>query len=76
MGDIFERMLQPTDKLTLATRIVTAFWLSVLLIEFGVWLMISIIGGPTSPWWLWTLVIGGVVVGGFHVVARNNKIRP
>jgi hypothetical protein len=69
----FERMLQPTDRLTLTARILTALWLSVLLIEFTIWLVISIIGGLTSPWWLWTLVVGGVIVGGFHFFVRNNK---
>jgi hypothetical protein len=67
----FERMLEPTDRLTLTGRILTALWLSVLLIEFTVWLIISIVGGLTSPWWLWTLVVGGVIVGGFHFFVRN-----
>jgi cation transport ATPase len=69
----FERMLEPTDRLTLTGRILTALWLSVLLIEFGVWLIISIVGGLTSPWWLWTLVVGGVIVGGFHFFVRHAK---
>jgi hypothetical protein len=69
----FERMLQPTDRLTLTARILTALWLSVLLVEFTVWLVISIIGGLTSPWWLWTLVVGGVIVGGFHFFVRSHK---
>lgn len=73
MRDHFERMLQPTDRLTLIARIMTALWLSVLLLEFGVWLMISIIGGLTSPWWLWTLGVGGVIVGGFHFFARKAR---
>jgi hypothetical protein len=73
MRDHFERMLEPTDRLTLAARIVTALWLSVLLIECAVWLVISIIGGPTSPWWLWTAAIGGIVVGGLHAVARTGR---
>ena len=67
----FERMLEPTDRLTLTGRILTALWLSVLLIEFTVWLIISIVGGLTSPWWLWTLVVGGVIVGGFHFLVRK-----
>ena len=73
MRDHFERMLQPTDRLTLIARILTALWLSVLLIEFAVWLIISIVGGLTSPWWLWTLVVGGVIVGGFHFFVRNDR---
>ena len=69
----FERMLEPTDRLTLTGRILTAIWLSILLIEFTIWLIISIVGGLTSPWWLWTLVVGGVIVGGFHFFVRNAK---
>lgn len=69
----FERMLQSTDRRTLTARILTALWLSVLLIEFTIWLVISIIGGLTSPWWLWTLVVGGVIVGGFHFFVRSDK---
>lgn len=69
----FERMLEPTDRLTLTGRILTAVWLSILLIEFTLWLIISIVGGLTSPWWLWTLVVGGVIVGGFHFFVRNGR---
>lgn len=73
MRDYFEKMLEPTDKLTLAKRIVTAVWLGVLLIEFGVWLLIGIIGGFDGPWWLWTAAAGGIVVGGLHLVGRDTK---
>jgi hypothetical protein len=71
--DFFERMLEPTDRLTLTARILTALWLSVLLVEFTIWLIISIVGGLTSPWWLWTLAVGGVIVGGFHFYVRSVK---
>ncbi len=71
MRDYFEQMLQPADKLTMATRIVTAVWLAVLLIEFGVWLMICLIGGFVAPWWLWTVAVGGLVVGGLHLAGRG-----
>ncbi len=70
----FEHMLQPTDKLTLTARILTAVWLSVLLLEFGVWLAISIIGGSVVwPWWLWTAVGGGIIVGGFWWFVSNDR---
>lgn len=71
MRDYFEQMLQPTDRLTMAKRIVTAVWLGVLLIEFGVWLLISVIGGLVFPWWLWTVAVGGLAVGGLHLAGRG-----
>jgi hypothetical protein len=66
-------MLEPTDRLTPTARILTALWLSVLLVEFAIWLIISIVGGLTSAWWLWTLAGGGATVGGFHVFVRSEK---
>lgn len=75
MRDYFEEMLQPTDKLTLTVRILTAVWLAVLLLEFAVWLVICIVSGDLGfPWWLWTVLAGGVLVGGFRLYAR--KARP
>jgi hypothetical protein len=74
MRDTFEKMLEPTDKLTLTARIMTAVWLSILMVEFFVWLLISIIGGHVvSPWWLWTIAVGGTIVGGFWYFVRNDR---
>lgn len=74
MRDMFQKMLQPTDKLTLTARILTAVWLSILMVEVFVWLMISIIGGHiVPPWWLWTVAVGGAVVGGFWYFAHNDR---
>jgi hypothetical protein len=73
MRDHFERMLQPTDGLTLTARIVTAIWLSTLLVEVTVWLIISIVGGLVFPWWLWTVLVGGLITGGVHHLARTRR---
>jgi len=67
-------MLEPTDKLTMTARILTAVWLGLLLVEIGVWLMIWLISGDLdAPWWLWTAAAGGVVVGGFWFFVRNDR---
>ncbi|TDV45618.1 hypothetical protein [Actinophytocola oryzae] len=76
MQDYFEQVLQPTDKPTTAKRVVTALWLSVLLVEFTVWLLVGIIGGFDGPWWLWTAAVGGVVVGCLHLVGREPREHP
>jgi hypothetical protein len=70
----FERMLEPTDKLTLATRVLTALWLGLLLIEIGVWLAIWLFSGDLeAPWWLWTVLAGGVIIGGLRWFARKER---
>jgi uncharacterized membrane protein len=69
-------MLAPTDKLTLTARILTAFWLGLLMVQVGVWLVICLVSGDLeAPWWLWTAVGGGIIVGGFWVVVRSRKDR-
>jgi hypothetical protein len=74
MRDLFEEMLKPADKLTMTAKILTALWLGLVLVEFGIWLMICIISGDfESPWWLWSVLVGGVVVGGFHIAARKRR---
>jgi hypothetical protein len=72
MRDLFEEMLKPTDKLTMTTRILAALWLGVVLVEIGVWLAIWLFGGDLeAPWFLWAVLGGGVVVGGFHLASRK-----
>jgi hypothetical protein len=72
MRDMFEEMLKPGSKLTMVTRILAAVWLGVVLVEVGVWLAIWIISGDLeSPWFLWSVLVGGAVVGGFHLASRN-----
>jgi hypothetical protein len=76
MRDMFEEMLKPGDKLTMVTRILAALWLGVVLIEVGVWLAIWIFSGDLeAPWFLWSVLVGGVVVGGFHLASRNRPPR-
>ena len=72
MRNMFEEMLEPADRLTMITRILTAIWLGLVLVELGVWLAICVISGDLeSPWWLWTVLVGGVVVGGCHLAGRK-----
>jgi hypothetical protein len=73
MKDYFELMLQPADRFTVFKRVVTVLWIAVLFVEIVVWLLIGIIGGFDGPWWLWTAAVGGVVVGGLHLVGRGAK---
>jgi hypothetical protein len=74
MRDLFEEMLKPADKLTVTARVLTALWLGVVLVEFVIWLAIGVIGGDLQgPWWLWSVLVGGVVAGGAHLVARGRK---
>jgi hypothetical protein len=74
MRDYFEEMLQPADKLTRTARILTAAWLAVLLVELAIWLVICVVSGDLeSPWWLWTVLVGGVVVGGFRLYVRKAR---
>lgn len=74
MRDMFEEMLKPGDKLTMVTRILAALWLGLVLVEVGVWLAIWIFSGDLeSPWFLWSVLGGGVVVGGFHLASRTRQ---
>jgi hypothetical protein len=74
MRDLFEEMLRPADKLTMTARVLTALWLGVVLVEVVIWLAICVIGGNLeSPWWLWSVLVGGVVVGGVRLAARGQK---
>jgi hypothetical protein len=71
-AELFERLMRPADRLTMVGRVLTALWLAVCLIELGVWTMICVIGGEfQSPWWLWTVGVGGAVVGGFWLVTNR-----
>jgi hypothetical protein len=76
MRDFFEEMQKPTDKLTLTGRVLTAVWLAVVLVEVAVWLVVCVVSGDLeSPWWLWSVLVGGVIVGGFHLAVRSRKAR-
>ncbi|SEG96162.1 hypothetical protein SAMN05444920_109298 [Nonomuraea solani] len=44
--------------------VVTLVWLGACLVQIAVWLMIVLFGGGFAElWWLWTVVVGGAVVG-------------
>ncbi|WP_326565382.1 hypothetical protein VSH64_26410 [Amycolatopsis rhabdoformis] len=47
----------------LARRIITVIWVVVSGVQFVIWLLMSIISGSVkSPFWLWTVVGGGVLL--------------
>jgi amino acid transporter len=72
MRDLFEEMLKPGDRRTMITRVLLALWLGIVLVEFGIWLVICLVAGELeSPWWLWGVLVGGVVVGGWHLATRK-----
>jgi hypothetical protein len=74
MRDLFEEMLKPADKLTMVTRALLAIWLGVVLVEVGVWLAIWIFSGDLeAPWFLWSVLVGGVIVAGFHLAGRKRR---
>lgn len=52
--------------------LVTLVWFGAVLIQLAVWLMIGFIGGQFSDlWWLWSVVVGGAVVGALWLVAEG-----
>jgi hypothetical protein len=51
-----------TDHPTL--RLLTALWAGITMINFVVWAMVCTISlSWDSPWWLWTFIPGGAVLG-------------
>jgi hypothetical protein len=57
-----------------ALRVVTWIWLLVNLLQVVIWAAASVIGQHfVNPWWLWTLAVGGVVVGGLWWFAGSRK---
>jgi hypothetical protein len=52
--------------------LVTLVWFGAVLIQLAVWLMIGFIGGHFSGlWWLWSVVVGGALVGALWLVAEG-----
>lgn len=44
-------------------------WLGLSLVQFVVWGMICVIGGQlVEPWFLWTVGVGALIVGGISLV--------
>ncbi|WP_232663223.1 hypothetical protein [Pseudonocardia sp. TRM90224] len=57
-----------------ARRVAVAVWVAVSLIQFVIWAMIGILGGGfVEPWFLWTVGVGGVIVGVVHLVTGSEK---
>ncbi len=53
-------------------RVATAVWLAVSLVEFVVWMLICTIGlRLVDPWWLWTMMVGGLVVGALWWITES-----
>jgi Domain of unknown function (DUF1707) len=53
----------PSDGLTVALRVVTAVWLVTCVVQFVVWLTMAAFGNLDWPWWLFSDVGLGLVVG-------------
>lgn len=46
-------------------------WLGLCLVQFVVWGLICVIGGRlVEPWFLWTVGVGGVLVGALLLLAK------
>jgi hypothetical protein len=53
-----------SSGLQLMRKIIVAIWLGITAIQIIIWLLIGVFGKQfPDPWWLWTGVSGGVVVG-------------
>jgi hypothetical protein len=75
---MYERDEQSARQITSAgvLKVITGLWAVITLIQFTVWLLICLIGWRLiSPWWLWTLVIGGAAVGGLRVALKLREGR-
>jgi hypothetical protein len=55
----------PPPELTAALRIAATAWLALCAIQLTVWAVIAVFTGHLdAPWWLWSDVVGGLIVGG------------
>ena len=55
-------------------KAVTGVWAAVSLIQLTVWLLVCVIGWHfVNPWWLWTVLVGGAVVGALWFATRSPK---
>jgi hypothetical protein len=54
-----------------ARRVAAAVWLSVTGVQVVIWLLISIIGQRVAiPFWLWSAIAGGVIVGALFWISK------
>lgn len=60
------------STLAMVARAATLVWLVVSAVNFVVWLLVCLFSQSLdSPWFLWSLVTGGIVVAGIHMAARS-----
>jgi hypothetical protein len=58
--------------LLIVRRVFTALWLAVSIIQLCIWVLVCVIGAHfASPFWLWTVVGGAVIVGGLWWVTES-----
>ncbi len=53
----------PSGGLTVALRVATAVWLVTCVVQFIVWLTMAVLGNLDWPWWLYSDIGLGLVVG-------------
>ncbi|MET0237649.1 MAG: hypothetical protein ABW224_23625 [Kibdelosporangium sp.] len=57
-------MTEHRSGLHAARNVLTAAWVGVSSLQFVIWVLICVIGWHfANPFWLWTVVVGGLVVG-------------
>jgi hypothetical protein len=62
------------ERTSTVRAVVTGVWLAVSAVQFLVWSVICLIGWHfANPWWIWTVLVGGVVVGGFWAVTGKSN---
>ena len=67
----------PPAGLTTALGVAGALWLTGTLVQILVWLVIAVVtGGPDGPWWLYSTLAGGAVVGGIWAVNESGHRSP
>ncbi len=55
-------------------RVAVGVWVGLSVVEIVVWGLVSFFSGHlVSPWFLWTVVLVGIVVGVVHVLTRTEK---
>jgi hypothetical protein len=53
---------------------ITMLWLLVSTVQFTVWTLVCVIGWHlASPWWLWTVAVGGIIVVGLRLPTRSAR---
>ncbi|MFE2754386.1 DUF1707 domain-containing protein [Actinosynnema sp. NPDC059335] len=69
----------PTPKKTgngrKALKVLTTIWLSISVLNFALWLLVSLLGGDglVHPWFLWVAVPPGAVLGVIWVSTNGDR---